>query len=198
MSTIGSKESERFAKEVSSCGGYYIECPVLGSTPHAESGNLQLLVTCSKELMEMNREVFEVLGKIRYIGDQYGKSSVFKLALNQMIVAQMSSFAFAVSLLKTNDLPLDLFSEIVRGSSFHSKYFDLKFNNMATGNYNDRAFILSTLKKDVGLVVEELNNVNIDPSVMEAVIKQCDFAINLGFGDFDGAAIIEGVMPKKE
>jgi len=196
--TIGSEDSKRFAKEVSNHGGFYIECPVLGSTPQAQSGNLQLLLTCPKEWIETHKEMFEALGKIRYIGDQYGKSSVFKLAFNQMIITQMASFGYAVSLSKAHDLPLDLFSEIVRGSAIHSKYFDLKIDKMATRNYGDATFSVANIKKDASLAAEELEHVNIDASAMQAMCKQFDEAIKLGFGEVDAAGIIEGIMPRKD
>ena len=44
MSTIGPGESVELGEEVRRAGGEYLEAPVLGSTPQARSGALQVLV----------------------------------------------------------------------------------------------------------------------------------------------------------
>jgi hypothetical protein len=47
------------------------------------------------------------MGKIRYVGDKIGKSAILKLALNQLILAQLSAFSVSLSLVETEGNTLD-------------------------------------------------------------------------------------------
>jgi len=198
ISTIGSHENIQFAKEVEAQGGIYIECPVLGNTSAASEGTLQLLLSGSSHAIESQREILRVLGNLRVIGDQIGKSSVLKLALNQLIAAQMVSLATSISMVTSQDIPIEHFWDIVKNSLFMSKYFEAKFPKMNDREYSNVTFSIANLLKDVSLIEEELRTANLESSSVEGIKKVLENSVANGYGEDDIAAVIEGVFNHKK
>eukprot|EP01118_Nematostelium_gracile_P006690 TRINITY_DN2153_c0_g1_i2.p1 TRINITY_DN2153_c0_g1~~TRINITY_DN2153_c0_g1_i2.p1 ORF type:complete len:225 (+),score=66.69 TRINITY_DN2153_c0_g1_i2:183-857(+) len=193
MATLDSDQSIEHAKRTEKAGGFYIECPVLGSTPHVKSGQMRLLATGPKDKIDSVKDVLEIWGKVDYISDVYGKSTTMKLALNQMIGAQIVSMAVSVSLIKENNLNFDLFSELIRGSFVHSKYFDFKAEKMYNQTFDAPTFSVNNLTKDMNNIAREMEKSGLDPSSVQGAIKLCENAIKAGNGDADGAALITGL-----
>jgi len=194
MCTIGSQESINFASEVQAHGGRYMECPVLGTTPAAQAGTLQLLLTCGQDCIEKYREVLETMGIIRYLGEVYGKSSVLKLALNHIIAMQMAAISVSTALVQTQGVSVDLFWDIVKGSTFHSKYFEMKMPKITSRNYSNPTFSTNNILKDVKLVEEELTLANLNTASVEGIKILIEDAVQSGYGESDMAAIVEGVL----
>ncbi len=68
MSTIAPGESRALAEEIEAAGAGYLEAPVLGSTPQAKSGALQVLVGGDPDLFARVENVF---------GDRYEEAAGF-------------------------------------------------------------------------------------------------------------------------
>jgi len=199
MSTIGSQENIDIGKEVQINGGIYIECPVLGSTPAATSGNLQLLFSGPKIVEEKLQEILQTLGKIRYIGEEIGKSSVLKLALNQIIAAEMSAISVSMSMVKSKDIPIETFWNIMKDyDMFFCKYFDFKFANLNNRNHSNATFSSANLMKDVELIIDEAKSSNLETSFVEGIQKLVKSAIDNGYSNDDISSIIEGVLKHKK
>ena len=52
MATISPSQSKDIGETISSCGGSYLEAPVLGSIPEAKTGTLIIMAGGSKDLFE--------------------------------------------------------------------------------------------------------------------------------------------------
>jgi len=193
FSTISSTESILLSKEASLLGATFVECPVLGSLPAVEAGTLKLMLSGPLFVKDSLKDLLEILGVIIYIGETIGKSSVMKLALNQLIAAQMSSFAVSLALLQANDLSVDIFSSILRDTAIHSKYFDNKVTKMEKHDYSNPTFSIDNLAKDVSLIQDELKLVNLQTCSLDGIKQLCDTAIQYGFGQDDIAGLIEGM-----
>ena len=93
MGTIAPQESRDLADRIHTAGGTYLECPVLGSIPEAQSGQLILMVGSTPEQFQQWRSVLQPFGpNPQHIG-AVGTAMALKLALNQLIGSLTSGFA---------------------------------------------------------------------------------------------------------
>jgi len=199
MSTIGSEENVRISEEVISNGGFFLECPVLGSALAAKNGTLQLLVSGLNIYWEPIRDCLESLGKIRVIGEQVGQSSILKLALNQIIGAQIAAISASLSIIKSGGIPVETFWNIMKeNGTFFFPYFDIKFKQLNERNYENPTFSAVNFLKDMNLVIEQMKSKNLDASSVEGVQRLLDFVVENGYAEDDMSCIIEGIFKHKK
>jgi 3-hydroxyisobutyrate dehydrogenase-like beta-hydroxyacid dehydrogenase len=199
MGTIGPDESRAFAAEVAGAGGEWIEAPVLGSIPQADSGTLQVMVGGTPEQLERLEPLLSRLGReVRLVGE-VGKAAALKLALNQLIGSLTAAFATSLAFARAEGVPPGLFMEVLRPSALYAPTFDKKLGRMLDGEYSNPTFPLRLLRKDLDLFVRAATVAGLAPRITEAVLEVVDAAAERGFADADYAALAEGVpgsLPK--
>ena len=194
MGTIGPDESRGFALEVAAAGGEWVEAPVLGSIPQADSGELQVMVGGTREQLERLEPLLSLLGRdVRLVGG-VGKAAALKLALNQLIGSLTAAFATSLAFVRSNGLSPDLFMDVLRPSALYAPTFDKKLGRMLDGEYANPTFPLRLLRKDVALFVRAARAAGVAPRIAEAVLDTVDAAAAKGLGDDDYAALAEGVL----
>ena len=102
MGTIGPAQSVAFQKDIAAGGGEYCEAPVLGSVAEAQKGALLVLFGGTREQLTRCDEVLGSLGREPYYVGPVGKAAVLKLALNQLIAAEMAAFSLSLALVNRN------------------------------------------------------------------------------------------------
>jgi 3-hydroxyisobutyrate dehydrogenase len=100
MGTIAQEESLALQAEIERVGGSYCEAPVLGSL--AEAQFIQWA------------PLFGSLSREPRLADPVGKAASLKLALNQLIAAEISAFALSLGLVQRAGVPIDTFMAILR------------------------------------------------------------------------------------
>lgn len=194
MGTIGPDESRAFAAEVASAGGEWVEAPVLGSIPQADSGTLQVMVGGTAVQMERLGTLFARLGTdVRHVGN-VGSAAALKLALNQLIGSLTAAFATSLACVRAEGLEPETFMEILRPSAFYAPTFDKKLGRMLDGEYSNPTFPLRLLRKDVEHFIRTARAAGVSPRVAQAVLAVADTALEKGFADGDYAALAEGLV----
>ncbi len=151
MGTIGPDESRAFAVEIAEAGGEWVEAPVLGSIPQADSGTLQVMVGGTAGQLERLEPLLSCLGRdVRLVGD-VGKAAALKLALNQLIGSLTASFATSLACVRAEGLDPETFMAILRPSALYAPTFDKKLGRMLEAEYSNPTFPLRLLRKDVEL-----------------------------------------------
>lgn len=193
MGTIGPDESRAFAAEVAAAGGDWVEAPVLGSVPQADSGTLQVMVGGTPGQLELLEPVLSSLGRdVRLVGE-VGKAAALKLALNQLIGSLTAAFATSLAYVRSQGIPAGQFVEVLRSSALHAPTFDKKLGRMLEGEYANPTFPLRLLRKDLDLFVRAAREAGISPGLVEAVLGAVDAAAARGHADDDYAALAEGL-----
>lgn len=193
MGTIGPDESRVFAAEVASAGGEWVEAPVLGSIPQADSGTLQVMVGGTSEQLERLEPLLSALGRdVRLVGE-VGKAAALKLALNQLIGSLTAAFATSLAYVRAEGIPPELFMEVLRPSALYAPTFDKKLGRMLEGEYSNPTFPLRLLRKDVGLFRRAALEADLSPVVAEAVLAVVDAAVERDLADADYSALMEGI-----
>lgn len=194
MGTIGPDESRAFAAEVAGAGGEWVEAPVLGSIPQADSGTLQVMVGGTAEQLERLEPLLSGLGKdVRLVGGA-GAAAALKLALNQLIGSLTAAFATSLAYVRAEGLDPETFMGILRPSALYAPTFDKKLGRMLDGEYANPTFPLRLLRKDVDLFVRAARAAGVEPQVAEGVLGIVDTAMQKGLADGDYAALAEGLV----
>lgn len=194
MGTIGPAESRQVEQEVKAAGGDYFEAPVLGSIPQAREGNLIIMVGASAKQFEEGAELLKCFGPQPLLIGPVGKAAVLKLALNQLIASLTASFALSLGMVEREEIPVETFMEILRGSALYTPTFDKKLSRMVKRDYENPNFPTGHLLKDVDLILATAAQLELDTSSLMGTRVVLDKAISQGWADADYSALFEAVL----
>jgi len=197
MSTIGSAESTALAADVEAAGGEYLEAPVLGSTPQARDGKLQVMAGASPELLGRWEPLLQHLGRVIPVGP-VGSAATLKLALNQFIAPLAMTFSAGLGMVRRKGIPIEAFLDILRHSAFYAASYDARLQRMLERDYANAFFPLELLQKDVELVRAEARALGLGTDVIDAVCNATARLVEQGLGRADYGAIYEAVDPARE
>jgi len=195
MGTIGSRESLAFQHAVEECGGSYCESPVLGSRAEAKAGTLLVMVGASEHQFIRVLPLLRSLGREPRLIGPVGSAAAIKLALNQLIAAEMSAFAVSVGLVQRSGLPIDTFMAILRDSALFAPMFEKKLPRLLKRDYHQPNFSTRHLFKDVELCVEEATACGLTTSNLEGIRAVLAETIAQGLGEVDYSALYERINP---
>ncbi|MBK1723064.1 NAD(P)-dependent oxidoreductase [Thiocystis violacea] len=195
MGTIAPRESREIAGRVAAQGGEYLEAPVLGSLPEAREGRLILMAGGDPDLFERCLPVFKDLSRDPQRIGAIGQGAAMKLAMNQLIAGLTSTFALSLGLVRREEIDVEQFMALLRGSALYAKTFDKKLDNYLNHGYGAANFPLKHLLKDVRLFKRVAEENFLDTSLLDAVEGRCREAEALGFADADYSALYEAFCP---
>jgi 3-hydroxyisobutyrate dehydrogenase len=177
MSTIGVEATERLAR------GEFVDAPVLGSRPQAETGQLTVLASGPSERC---RPVLEAVGRIVDLGPEPGAGTRMKLVLNHWVIALVEGLAETVLLAERLGLDPQAFLDIVDGGPMGPPYAKLKGANMVERRYEPN-FSLKLARKDAELIAASADDLPLARLISERMAE----AIAAGHGDDDFSAVVE-------
>jgi len=193
MGTISPDESRAIASGVERAGGAYLEAPVLGSLPEAREGRLIVMAGGDQALYERCLPVFEALSESpQRIGD-VGQGAALKLAMNQLIAGLTATFAYSLGLVRSEDLDVQQFMELLRRSALYAPTFDKKLDNYLSHDYGNANFPLKHLLKDVSLFRRVAEGTTMDTAPLVALEAAFLRARGAGLADADYSAIYEAL-----
>ncbi|MEE9159772.1 MAG: NAD(P)-dependent oxidoreductase [Gammaproteobacteria bacterium] len=197
MGTIGPHESLAFSKEILGVKGDYMEAPVLGSTPEAMNGKLIIMVGASPVQFDHWRALLQCFGPNPVRVGEVPDAATVKLALNQLIAAEMAGFALSLGFVRRNHVNVDVFMEILRSSHLYAAMFDRKLPRLLKRHYADPNFPTEHVTKDMGLFLDQAKSLGLSTQVLEGIKELLDKTQDMGLTGTDYAAIYEAVDPEK-
>ncbi len=198
MSTIAPTESIAIAKDIIAAGGEYLEAPVLGSIPEAQSGKLIVMVGGTEAQFERWQALLQNFGSEILLVGEVGSASTIKLALNQLIAALSAAFALSLGFVERQGADVDIFMQILRQSALYAPTFDKKLQRMRDRNYSNPNFPTKHLLKDTELFINEAQGEGMNISSIEGVKKILEIAITSGFADADYSSLFSAITPDHE
>jgi 3-hydroxyisobutyrate dehydrogenase len=174
----------------------FLDAPVTGTKPHAESGQLLFLVGGSAQAVEHARPVLSVLGRnILHLGPT-GSGALLKLINNFMAAVQAVSFGEALALIKAGGLDpekaLAILTEGVPGSPMVKRVA----TRFTSGDFTPH-FFLRLMTKDVAYAVEEAKARGVDLPTAKAALAVFRQALANGYAEQDFTAVIQALDPTK-
>ncbi len=195
MGTIAQEESLALQAKIERVGGSYCEAPVLGSLAEAQAGTLLVMVGGTEGQFAQWGPLFRSLSREPRLIGPIGKAASLKLALNQLIAAEISAFALSLGLVQRAGVPVDTFMAILRESALFAPAFEKKLPRLLTRDYQHPNFSTRHLLKDVELFLKEASGYALTTSSLEGIRPVLERTIAQGLGDSDYSAIFEVVNP---
>lgn len=189
MGTISPDESRSLQEEIRALGGDYLEAPVLGSIPEAQSGKLMVMVGSTPEQFEQWQDLLQHFGTAPIRVGEVGSAAALKLALNQLISSLTAAFGTSLEFVLRQGVEVETFMQILRGSALYAPTFDKKLSRMVEGDYANPNFPTKHLLKDTNLFVQAAEAIDLDTQIPDAVQQILTRAIDLGLADADYSAL---------
>jgi len=195
MATISPTQSREIGEVISSCGGHYLEAPVLGSLPEAKTGTLIIMAGGSKDVFEDVLPTLQVLGTApRYIGET-GSAAALKLAMNQLIASLTAGFSLSLGYAIKNGVDTNLFMDTVRESALYAKTYDKKLQKYLHRDFGAANFTTRHLLKDIRLFIDDAKAAGLNTDALEGIERITDKTVENGLDLMDYSSIYEVICP---
>jgi 3-hydroxyisobutyrate dehydrogenase-like beta-hydroxyacid dehydrogenase len=190
---VTSTISVAFARELvqahAEAGVAYVSSPVLGRPDVAAKGELQILAGGPAAAIDRLRPLFAVIGqRVWEMGEQAPAANAAKIACNMMITMAIEAMAEAVVLTEANGVGRDRFFELILGTLFGSRSYQVYSTNIAKGDY-EPGFKATLGLKDLRLAKEAAGEQGRILPMLDAVHGRMRETIEAGLGDRDWSAM---------
>jgi 3-hydroxyisobutyrate dehydrogenase-like beta-hydroxyacid dehydrogenase len=190
MSTIAPADARRIGAALAERGHAFIDAPVTGSSPKAESGTLTIMAGGDEEAFARARPAFAAMGEtIVHVGE-LGHGQTIKLINNAVSAANAATLAQALVMGAGTGVDLGALIEILGAGSASSTMVTLKAEPMRQHAY-DTLFKTDHMLKDVRLCLEEAQAAGVPFPAANAARDALVAAVGRGYGEADFASIVE-------
>lgn len=187
MSTIGAPAARALAE-----GRRFVDAPVSGSTPGAESGTLTIMVGGAPEDVEAAMPLLRAMGERIVHAGPVGHGQAIKVITNAVAAANTATLAQALAVGQRCGVDTGALIELLGATASASRMVDLKAQPMVDRDYTT-LFKLEQMLKDVRLCLEQAHEVHAPfPAAAEAA-ELLEGGMARGLGEADFAAVKEVV-----
>ena len=192
MSTIGVQLVKRIQSVSEELGKPFISAPVMGRPDVAERGELVVMASGDKALIERCQPVFETIGRVTHIvGETPVQAAVIKLAANFMLSSMIETLGEAFALVRKNGADHHKFLEIMAKDFFKSPIYEKYGAIIATERFDGGAFTVRLQEKDTRLAVAAAVESQVPMPVLFVIENAFLSAIGQGKGDMDPCAVAQ-------
>jgi 3-hydroxyisobutyrate dehydrogenase-like beta-hydroxyacid dehydrogenase len=187
--------SVAFARELveahAAAGVRYVSAPVLGRPDVAARGELNILAGGAPADIDAVRPLLEVIGaRIWDLGTEPPAANAAKVACNMMIAMAIEAMGEALALTEANGVGRDQFLELILGTLFGSRSYQVYSANIAKGDY-EPGFKAVLGLKDLRLATEAAEAANRSLPMLRAVHARMTETVEAGLGEKDWSAMAE-------
>jgi 3-hydroxyisobutyrate dehydrogenase len=187
---------KELAAEAEKQGCDFLDAPVTGTKPHAESGQLFFLAGGSDQAFARAKPVFSVLGRDAIHLGPVGSGALMKLVNNFLAAVHTVSFAEALALIDAGGLnrekAISILSEGVPGSPMVKRVAA----RVASGDFSPH-FLMPLMAKDITYAIQEGCERHVDLGTATAALRIFQQAMNAGYGGKDFTAVAQALTAEK-
>jgi 3-hydroxyisobutyrate dehydrogenase len=188
--TVGPAGIARIAGAAGPAVDRLLDAPVLGTRQPAETGNLVVLVSGPGAAADRSQPALDAIGaRTMRVGDRVGPASALKLANNSWVASINAATAQAMGLAEALGLEPRLFLEAIKGGASDSVFAQMKGAMMADRAWDEPAFALDSVRKDVGLMIEAASDASFPVDLLATLLSVYDRASERGVGGADMSAV---------
>lgn len=169
MSTISLGQSVENHRSCSSAGIEYLDCPVIGSVPAAETGTLAASCGGSREAFNRIVPALKTFTSRQIYAGGSGKGIGMKLVNNLIMGINMVAVSEGLCLSRELGIGDDVFAEAVQSGGAASKILELKSGKIQNEDFSPQ-FLLAHQYKDLNYALEEQSRLGI-PSFLGSISK---------------------------
>ena len=167
-STLTPEVVAEFAKHLDELGKKFLSAPMVGGKNHAAEGRIEFLLEGDQTLFEENKELFEAMGKARYMGE-IPSATLAKLTFNLCRYANVAVAYEAYRILQTYGANTKAIHEFMSEQSLDNfgQVWGEDMKDMMTENIPFKPSLVP--KKDLTLLGDMAENHGIDKSLIDAI-----------------------------
>ncbi len=181
----------------------FLDAPVSGSIPHLERKEVAAIVGGDQTALKEHRDVLDAFSKsVTYMGKS-GNGLIMKLVTNHILNIHHSGMAEGLAFGMKAGLTAPKMMKFLQGSVI-PLLIHYKGTTMAARDYSDVIANLGISFKDLGLSINEANDLGAPVPLGAAARQQYTSAMALGLEDADFNAVFEsflnamGTRPKRK
>jgi 3-hydroxyisobutyrate dehydrogenase len=191
LSTVPPGFARELAGRANDAGRRALDACVYGAPWQARNGELRVMVgAASEEDFAAVEDILQAIGKdVAYLGES-GMGAMMKLVVNMLMGVQMPALAEAVVFGEQAGLPRERILQMIAGSGYASPVMTFRCGLMGRRAFEDPAFKLSLMRKDMMLVLGEAQKLGVPLPVSDAAYSMLTAAQQQGLGELDVAAVL--------
>lgn len=189
-STVAPEYARRAARALKDKLAYFIDAPCTGSRPGAEGGTLTFMVGGDKEVYEKVKPFLEPMGKQIYYCGGTGLGLHAKLTQNLILSNILQAFNEGMVLSTKAGVDPELMLEILNNSAARSGLIAYKAPFVFKRDFSPN-FSVRWMHKDIGLVLETGEQMNIPLPLTAITQQQFRTAMAKGYADQDFCSTIQ-------
>src|SRR4051794_26833685 len=190
MSTIAPEDARRLAGVLRERGHGFLDAPVTGSAPKAETGTLTIMAGGSDEDMRAAGPLFDAMGETLVHAGEVGQGQAVKVLSNAVSAINCATIAQALVVGRRGGVDLDALVAVMRSGSAGSTMLELKARPMLEHDF-DPLFKLAHMLKDVRLCLDEARRAGAGFPFAGLAGELYSAGMGRGLGDQDFAAVLE-------
>ncbi|AFY57944.1 beta-hydroxyacid dehydrogenase, 3-hydroxyisobutyrate dehydrogenase [Rivularia sp. PCC 7116] len=181
-STLTVSWVKELATEFKHSGIAFLDAPVVGTRPQADSGNLIYLIGGEIETLKQAENIFLSAGggKINHAGE-IGKGMAMKLAVNAMFGIQVAAISEIIGMLIKNGFGLEKAVQYLAELPVTSPAAKNAANLILKGNHA-AMFPIDLVEKDFRYVMQTAKDVEAASPISEAIHRVYLDAVDKGYG----------------
>jgi 3-hydroxyisobutyrate dehydrogenase-like beta-hydroxyacid dehydrogenase len=189
-STVAVSESRKFGRALKAKGVDFLDAPVTGSTPGAESGNLTFMIGGEEGVFQKVLPQLDPMGKKIYYCGGAGMGLQAKLTQNLVLSNILMAFNEGMVLATKGGMDPKLMLEILDNSAAKSGLINYKAPFVFARNFTTN-FSVKWMHKDIGLMLESGKELGV-PLLLTGLTQQLfQTAIAAGHGEEDICSTIK-------
>lgn len=194
-STLSVKYVSELAKAAAERGCEFLDAPVTGTKPHAESGQLLFLVGGSAQALATARPALEVMSRdIVHLGPT-GSGALLKLINNFLCGVQLASLAEASALIDASGLDRGKALTVLTNGAPGSPLIKTIAARISAAPTSPN-FVLRLMAKDLTYAVAEAKRHGLPLETAGAALEIFKRAAEAGHGDEDFSAVIGSIAAR--
>lgn len=187
-STVTPAHIGMLAGRFAAAGVEWLEAPVVGSRPQAESGQLIALVGGPEVVLEACQPVLAPIAATVVPVGGYGSAAHAKLAANAVFAAQVAALAEALGYLTRSGMPADQAAEVLGRLPVVAPPLAMAVKVMAARSFAPNAPV-DLLAKDIGYFRQSGERVGSRTPLAEAVGRLLEETARAGYGGENVTAV---------
>ena len=169
LSTTGPVATKEIAAGLAAKGITMVDAPVSGGPGGAEKGTVAIMVACEKNLAETLRPIFEIIGKMFWVGAEPGMGQAMKLVNNILSATAVTMTSEALTMGAKAGLDADTMIAVINSGSGRNTATEDKFPRCVLTRRFDFGFSVGLMHKDVKLAVAYAESLGVPMIVGNAV-----------------------------
>ncbi|HXU39708.1 MAG TPA: NAD(P)-dependent oxidoreductase [Blastocatellia bacterium] len=190
MSTISVALSDKLAAAHASTETGYVAAPVFGRPAAAEAAQLFIMAAGPADALDRCRPLFDTVGRQTFIvGEKPSSANLLKLIGNFMLASAIETLGEAFALGRKGGLDPALLLEVLAGTLFPAPVYKNYGGMIARQEFEPAGFKLPLGLKDVRLVMEAAEALNVPMPVASLVRDHFISALARGWKEKDWSAV---------